>query len=210
MLKGLAITPPVLGRISIGKVIEKNGKRLPGEGRSIHHHQPGAKQGRLAAASLDEGLAQGAGWEDPQYSDSAAVQRSGSQLPGGIQFVRSQHRSATVCREWRNVQAPVGGGDQVLAVSITRWLCIGQGWRVQALWTARMWPLAMTIRWAVSSSGPPGSTASGRWLPACSTSRRFPAIAWRVCRWNCGCVASRHGRVTVRRSTSSISRREPA
>ncbi len=29
MLKGLAITPPALGRISIGKVIEKNGKRLP-------------------------------------------------------------------------------------------------------------------------------------------------------------------------------------
>ena len=29
ILKGLAITPPVLGRISIGKVIEKNGKRLP-------------------------------------------------------------------------------------------------------------------------------------------------------------------------------------
>lgn len=29
MLKGLAITPPVLGRIAIGKVVEKNGKRLP-------------------------------------------------------------------------------------------------------------------------------------------------------------------------------------
>ena len=29
MIKGLAITPPVLGRISIGKIIEKNGKRLP-------------------------------------------------------------------------------------------------------------------------------------------------------------------------------------
>jgi hypothetical protein len=29
MLKGLMITPPVLGRISIGKVVEKNGKRLP-------------------------------------------------------------------------------------------------------------------------------------------------------------------------------------
>ncbi len=29
MLKGLTITPPILGRISIGKVIEKNGKRLP-------------------------------------------------------------------------------------------------------------------------------------------------------------------------------------
>ncbi|MBF4521885.1 hydrolase or metal-binding protein [Acinetobacter towneri] len=29
MIKGLAITPPILGRISIGRMIEKNGKRLP-------------------------------------------------------------------------------------------------------------------------------------------------------------------------------------
>ena len=29
MIKGLAITPPVIGRISIGRMVEKNGKRLP-------------------------------------------------------------------------------------------------------------------------------------------------------------------------------------
>lgn len=29
MLKGLAITPPVIGRISIGRVVERKGKRLP-------------------------------------------------------------------------------------------------------------------------------------------------------------------------------------
>jgi hypothetical protein len=29
MIKGLAITPPVLGRISIGRVVEKNDRRLP-------------------------------------------------------------------------------------------------------------------------------------------------------------------------------------
>lgn len=29
MLKGLSLTPPVIGRISIGKVAEKNGRRLP-------------------------------------------------------------------------------------------------------------------------------------------------------------------------------------
>lgn len=29
MIKGLAVTPPTLGRVSIGKVVEKNGKRLP-------------------------------------------------------------------------------------------------------------------------------------------------------------------------------------
>ena len=29
MLKGFAITPPVVGRISIGRVVERNGLRLP-------------------------------------------------------------------------------------------------------------------------------------------------------------------------------------
>ncbi|TCB65510.1 hydrolase or metal-binding protein [Acinetobacter sp. ANC 4178] len=29
MIKGLTITPPILGRISIGRVVEKNGKRVP-------------------------------------------------------------------------------------------------------------------------------------------------------------------------------------
>jgi hypothetical protein len=29
VIKGLAITPPVIGRISIGRVVERNGKRLP-------------------------------------------------------------------------------------------------------------------------------------------------------------------------------------
>ena len=29
MIKGLAITPPIVGRISIGRVVEKNGQRLP-------------------------------------------------------------------------------------------------------------------------------------------------------------------------------------
>lgn len=29
MLKGLAITPPIVGRIAIGRIVEKNGKRLP-------------------------------------------------------------------------------------------------------------------------------------------------------------------------------------
>lgn len=32
MLKGLALTPPVVGRISIGRVVERNGKRLPEKG----------------------------------------------------------------------------------------------------------------------------------------------------------------------------------
>jgi hypothetical protein len=29
MIKGLSITPPIIGRISIGRIIEHDGKRLP-------------------------------------------------------------------------------------------------------------------------------------------------------------------------------------
>lgn len=29
MIKGLSITPPIIGRISIGRIIERDGKRLP-------------------------------------------------------------------------------------------------------------------------------------------------------------------------------------
>lgn len=50
MLKGLAITPPVLGRISIGKVVEKNGKRLP-EKDDNSPSRPRCKARRLVAAS---------------------------------------------------------------------------------------------------------------------------------------------------------------
>jgi len=38
MIKGLAITPPVVGRITIGKVVEKNGKRLPEKDVNFRHH----------------------------------------------------------------------------------------------------------------------------------------------------------------------------
>jgi len=56
MLKGLAITPPILGRISIGKVVEKNGKRLPEKDDQFTiTSQVQGKDGWLTHP-LDEGL----------------------------------------------------------------------------------------------------------------------------------------------------------
>lgn len=56
MLKGLAITPPVLGRISIGRIIEKNGKRLPEKDDQFTiTSQVQSKDGWLAHP-LDEGF----------------------------------------------------------------------------------------------------------------------------------------------------------
>ena len=76
MLKGLAITPPVLGRISIGKVIEKNGKRLPEKDDQFTiTSQVQSKDGWLPHP-LRRRHPQGAGREDPQHPDPSAVQRS--------------------------------------------------------------------------------------------------------------------------------------
>ena len=48
MIKGLAITPPALGRISIGRVVEKNGKRLP---EKDDQFIPNPKQRRMGETS---------------------------------------------------------------------------------------------------------------------------------------------------------------
>lgn len=50
MIKGLAITPPVLGRISIGKIVEKNGKRVPE--RMINLPLPAKFKERMGGSSI--------------------------------------------------------------------------------------------------------------------------------------------------------------
>ena len=58
MIKGLAITPPVLGRISIGKVIEKNGKRLPEKDDEFTLTTQVQSKGQWIKHPLDEQLRQ--------------------------------------------------------------------------------------------------------------------------------------------------------
>jgi len=60
MLKGLAITPPVLGRISIGKVVERNGKRLPEKDDQFTITSQVQNQDGWLLHPLDEELRQGA------------------------------------------------------------------------------------------------------------------------------------------------------
>lgn len=61
MLKGLAITPPVLGRISIGRVIEKNGKRLPEKDDQFTLTSQLQNKDGWIAHPLDESLRQAQG-----------------------------------------------------------------------------------------------------------------------------------------------------
>ncbi|WP_374354216.1 hydrolase or metal-binding protein [Thermomonas sp.] len=61
MLKGLAITPPVVGRISIGRVIERNGKRLPEKDDQFTLTSQIQNREGWILHPLDEGLRQAAG-----------------------------------------------------------------------------------------------------------------------------------------------------
>lgn len=58
MIKGLMITPPVIGRISIGKVVEKNGKRLPEKDDEFTITTQVQQRGQWVLHPLDEALRQ--------------------------------------------------------------------------------------------------------------------------------------------------------
>ena len=61
MIKGLAITPPVIGRISIGRVIERNGKRLPEKDDQFTLTSQVQNRDGWILHPLDEGLRREAG-----------------------------------------------------------------------------------------------------------------------------------------------------
>ena len=58
MMKGLSLTPPVLGRISIGKVVERNGKRLPEKDDEFTLTTQIQSKGQWLKHPLDEQLRQ--------------------------------------------------------------------------------------------------------------------------------------------------------
>lgn len=58
MIKGLMITPPVIGRIAIGKVVERNGKRLPEKDDEFTITTQVQSRGQWVLHPLDEALRQ--------------------------------------------------------------------------------------------------------------------------------------------------------
>ena len=59
MLKGLALTPPVIGRISIGKIVEKNGMRLPEKDDEFTIHSQVQNREGWVKHPIDEQLRKG-------------------------------------------------------------------------------------------------------------------------------------------------------
>ncbi|MFC5430774.1 phage capsid protein [Paraburkholderia denitrificans] len=61
MLKGLSITPPTIGRISIGRVVEKNGKRLPEKSDEFQLTTQVQQRGEWLLHPYDEALRKASG-----------------------------------------------------------------------------------------------------------------------------------------------------
>ena len=96
MLKGLAITPPVLGRISIGKVIEKNGKRLPEKDDQFTiTTQVQSKDGWLPHP-CDEGLRKEQGGKIRQLRSAGGQRFAGHQAQRCLDLFHGPARSVRV------------------------------------------------------------------------------------------------------------------
>ncbi|MEQ6435429.1 phage capsid protein [Comamonas sp. w2-DMI] len=98
MIKGLMITPPVIGRIAIGKVVERNGKRLPEKDDEFTITTQVQARGQWILHPLDEALrqAQHSGIKEgtkPSLSEGSEEGDSGLQPASAQPSQRSGKRS---------------------------------------------------------------------------------------------------------------------
>lgn len=153
MIKGLMITPPVIGRISIGKVVEKNGKRLPEKddeftittqvqqrGQWVLHPLDEALRKSQAPGQVSSGIKEGTEPSDVQSETSASVTqtRTGKRSLKDKMGVADTPTAApsTARRKLRSIPVQVLFNDPDLNLradycmfdrSTARPLCVGNG-----------------------------------------------------------------------------------
>lgn len=202
MLKGLALTPPVLGRISIGKVIEKNGKRLPEKDDQFTiTSQVQSKDGWLLHP-LNDGLRQGK--DDKLRSIPMRLLFNEPELNFRADYTLFDRQSGRpLC---------VGNGETCKRITkdgIQSLPCPSPDACPLAKGNAcRPYGRLNVVIGDEDPLGsfvfvPPVSTASAPSPPGCITSRPSPATDWRACHWNCACVASPPAKAMGRQSSTS-------
>lgn len=205
MLKGLAITPPVLGRISIGKVVEKNGKRLP------------EKDDQFTITSQVQSRY---GWLLHPLNEELRNGQDGKLRSIPIRLLFNEPDL--------NFRADYSLFDRTTG----RPLCVGNGETCKRFTKDGIQllpcpspdgcPLAQgnackpygRLNVVIGDDDPLGSfvfrttgfnsirTLAARYI----TCKPSPAIAWPTCHWSCVCVVNPLGRAMARRSSTSISR----
>ena len=202
MLKGLAITPPVLGRISIGKVVEKNGKRLPEKDDQFTiTSQVQGKDGWLLHPLNDE-LRQGK--DDKLRSIPVRLLFNEPELNFRADYTLFDRQSGRpLC---------VGNGETCKRVT-------QDGMQSLPCPSPDACPLAKgnackpygRLNVVIGDDDPLGSfvfrtTGFNSIRTLAARLHYFQAIsatAWRACHWSCVCVESPPGKAMARRSSTS-------
>ncbi len=118
MLKGLALTPPIVGRISIGKVVERGGKRLPEKDDEFTLTSQVQSHGAWVAHPLDETLRQSQ--RRTQGKDSGAD-------PTGTQDRSTKLRSIPVRLLFDDPDLNLRSAYTLFDRATGRPLCVGNG-----------------------------------------------------------------------------------
>ncbi len=185
MLKGLAITPPVIGRISIGRVVERNGKRLPEKDDQFTLTSQVQNREGWVLHPLDEVLRKDAGGKLRSipvrmlFNDPALNLRADYSL-----FDRTTGRPMCVGNGESCRRAGKDGIESLPCPSARHRRDAASAWAIASRMPASMCWLGMRTPWAHSCSEPRRTTRSARWRLGCSTSKRSQADCWPACRWN--------------------------
>ncbi len=110
---GLALTPPVIGRISIGKVVERNGKRLPEKDDEFTITSQVQNRDGWVNRLLDKQLR-----KDKSTKLRCIPMRLMFDDPksaGQIHDVGQNHRAAAVCGQWESCKRATLSGMQTFA-----------------------------------------------------------------------------------------------
>ena len=205
MLKGLAITPPILGRISIGKVVEKNGMRLPEKDDQFTITSQVQSRDGWLLHPLNEELRNG---QDGKlrsipirllFNEPDLNFRADYSL-----FDRTTGRPLCV-GNGETCKRQCEDGIKTLPCPSPDGCSLAQGNACKPYGRLNV---------VIGDDDPLGSFVfrttgynSIRTLAArLITCKPSQAIAWPVCRWNCACAANPLARATAHRFSTSISR----
>lgn len=212
------MTPPVIGRISIGRVVEKNGKRLPEKDDEFTITSQVQLKDGWVLHPVDEVLRKDTNaklrsipvrllFGDPDLSlrvkytlferttgrplcvgDGESCRRV---TPSGMQSLPCPALLHMLVLWLWVVPASPTGGCMFVSMPVAK-----RGANLDMRWGAMSWGVLCFAR--------RGSTVSARSLHGCITSMLSQEGCWPPCRWSCACGGSPRRCRTGRRSTTWI------
>jgi hypothetical protein len=127
MLKGLALTPPTIGRIAIGKVVERNGKRLPEKDDEFTLTSQVQHKNGWVLHPMDAILRQADSGVAPQEGPAEGDKDLGTRLPSQPPAPRGKLRTIPVRMLFNEPDLNLRANYSMFDRQTGRPLCVGNG-----------------------------------------------------------------------------------